>query len=499
MKIIKTGQEARIALKTGLDKVADCVRVTLGPSGRNAILGRMGISPIITNDGVSIARNIELEDEIEELGAMIVKEASTLADIKGGDGTTTTTVLLQAIVNECFERLKDTDSLVKTKIDTIKLKKEIDTACEDVVKKLKEKAKPITKKDIYDVALVSVEYDWLAKMVSEVFEKTGTGGYVSVEEGIRSEYEIFNGLEIPSGYQSEYFANNDKGECEIKDAHILVTNQKLEDVNPIASLIEDMLSKEKPITELILVAPDFSPALINRFNSTKLQSSVSIVAIKLPTFDKNDLLIDISSLTGAKFLDKSLFTKLEDFNKEIKFENLGKADKALISSGKTIFIGGAGDTKERVKELKKVHKDTESEFDKDRLQKRIAHLSGGIAVIKIAGDSDSERTYYKLKLEDAVNAVEKALKDGVVKGGGLALKEIADESTTILSNALRAPYEQIQTNSGGIEIGERVFDPVAITISSLKSACSLAGMLITTEVAVAHKNEKPKTNYESQD
>lgn len=489
MKIIKHGHEARKALKTGLDKVADCVKVTLGPSGRNAVLGRQGISPLFTNDGVSIARNIELEDEIEELGAMMVKEASTLADIKGGDGTTTTTVLLQAITTEVFKKLEDNGSLVAKKVDTIKLKKEIDAACELVSAKLREKAKPITKKDIYDVALVSVEYDWLAKIVTEVFEKVGKDGYVTVEEGVRTEYEVYNGLEIPAGWSSEYFINNDNRECVIGNAHILVTNQRLENPLDVVPVISELT--EKNIKELVIIAPEFSRDLLNRLVTTKLNAGVSVVALKLPTFDKDDVLIDIATLTEAKFLDKNTFAKYDDFKKELTSFSLGKVEKAVIGEGKTVFIGGKGNTKNRVKELKKQYEESLSEFDKDKIEKRIAYLSGGIAIIKIGGDSDSEKTYYKLKLEDAVNAVQKALKDGVVRGGGLALKEISEElEPNILSEALRAPYEQIQLNSGGMEIGERVFDPVAVTESSLKSACSLAGMLITTEVAVAYKNKK---------
>lgn len=490
-KLIKTGQDARESLKRGLDKVADCVKVTLGPSGRNAVLGRQGITPLITNDGVSIARNIELEDEFEELGAMIVKEASTLADIKGGDGTTTTTVLLQAIVAEVFNKMKDNGSLVEKKIDTIKLKKEIDKACEAVVTALKAKAKPITKKDIYNVAIVSVEYEWLAKIVTEVFEKVGADGYITVEDGVKTGYEVFNGLEIPTGYHSEYYVNNDQRECVIENAHVFVTNQRLESPTSLVGIVSSLLEKE--ITNVILIAPEFSNEVLKAMVSTKLNGGFTAVALRLPTFDKNDSLLDIATLTNAKFIDKNTYTKFEDFEAEIKFENLGTIEKAVVGESKTVFIGGKGDTKNRVKELRKLHAESLSEFDKDALEKRIAYLSGGIAVIKIGGDSDSEKTYYRLKLEDAVNAVQKALNDGVVRGGGLALKEISEKlPKNILTEALKAPYNQIQENSGGIEIGEKIFDPVTITISAVESACSLAGMLITTEVAVAHKNKPEK-------
>lgn len=488
MKLIKTGQDAREALKRGLDKVADCVKVTLGPSGRNAVLGRQGITPLITNDGVSIARNIELEDEFEELGAMIVKEASTLADIKGGDGTTTSTVLLQAIVNDVFSQLRDSGSLVAKKIDTIKLKKEIDEACELVVEELKKQAKPITKEEIYKVAIVSAEYEWLAKIITEVFTQVGGDGYVTVEEGVKTKYEIFNGLEIPAGFHSEYYINNDNQECVLDNPYILVTNQKIESPAVFAPLIEGLVEQKR---SLVVVAPDFSREVLARLVSTKLQSNLVIIPLKLPTFDKNDILIDLATLSEAKFIDKGTLTKMEEFEAEIKFENLGTIDRAVIGEAKTIFIGGKGNTENRVLEIKKKYDESLSEFDKDTLEKRIAYLSGGVAVIKIGGHSDSEKAYFKLKAEDAVNAVQKALKEGVIRGGGLALKTISEElPKNILTNALTAPYRQIQENSGGLEIGEDIYDPVAITISSLKSACSLSGMLITTEVAVAPKNKK---------
>lgn len=488
MKILAKGQTAREAIKRGIDTVADCVKVTLGPSGRNAVLGRQDITPIITNDGVTIARNIILDDELEELGAMIVKEASSLTDRNAGDGTTTTTVLLQAIVNDAFDKIKDNGSLIKGKVDTIKIKKDIDEACKRVVEALKLRSKPISTKDIYDVALISVEYEWLAEMIAKMFKEIGVDGYVTVEEGMTTEYEVSKGIELKAGFHSEYYINNDKGECVLENPLIFVTNQAL-DASVTVKLLESIRGKE--VSGIILIAPDFSRDLLNRLIATKLSSGFTAVAIKLPTFDKNDLLVDVATLSEATFLDKNTFATGEDFIGAINKDVFGTVEKVLITSGKTLLVGGSGDTKSRVKEIKKKIEKTESVFDKDDLEKRVAYLSGGIAKFKISAQSEFEKTYLKLKVEDAVNAVQYALKDGVVRGGGLALKEISEElPENILTKALKAPYEQIQLNSGGIEIGEKVVDPVKITISAVESACSLAGMVLTTEVAVAYKNER---------
>lgn len=493
MKIVKRGQEARDALKRGIDLVADCVKVTLGPSGRNAVLGRLDIPPIITNDGVTIARNIEAEDETENLGVMAMKEATALTDAKAGDGTTTTTVILQKIVETLFDKIKDDGSLITKKVDSIKLKKELDSLCEKVSQMLTDRARKITPEDIYNVALVSAEYEWLAKMVAEVFAKVGMDGFVTLEEAVKTGYEVFPGIELHSGISSDYFFNNEDGEekkCTLENPYILVTNNRLE-IYPIVNLIESLPKErvENRDINIVLFAPDFTLDLIKRMIQTKLTFGITIIPIKLPTFDKDDVLVDISTLTEATFLDKNTFLKPEDFVKATNFGQLGQVEKAIITGTKTVLIGGNGDTKSRVAEIKMVREKSQSEFDKTRMDERIAHLSGGFAKIRIGGDSDSERTYFKLKAEDAINAVQEAMKDGVVKGGGLALKEIAEElGDTLISPALLAPYNQIQENSGGLEIGDDIIDPVKITLSALKSACSLAGIIITTEVTVAHKN-----------
>jgi chaperonin GroEL len=434
---------------------------------------------------------IEAIDETEQLGVGMVKEALSIASAAGGDGTTTTAVLLQAIVDKLFDSLKDDGSLLKKKINAVELKKNLDKWCETVVENLRASARPITPADIFNVAFVAGEYEWIAKMVTEVYEKVGKDGYVSVEEGLKSEYEIFKGIELDTGYTSEYFITNDNRECIIENPLILVTNQRIDEsaIGALLGLISSIASQGKK--ELVLVAPEFSRDILSRLITTKLKADFSVLALKLPTFDKDDLLIDITTLTAGKFLDKNTYQKFEAFADDFKLENLGKAERAIIGDGKTVIIGGAGDTARRVEDLKSIREKTESAFDKDKLDRRVAYLSGGVAAIKIGGVSEFEKTYSKLKCENAVAAVAVALKEGVVKGGGLALKEVADGlPPNYFNEILYSPHRQIQENSGGIEISEAVIDPVAITISALRSACSLAGLIITTETTVAYKREK---------
>lgn len=486
-RIIKQGQEAREALKRGIDLACDCAKVTLGANGRNVVLGRIDIPPTITNDGVSVVRNVEADDEIENQGVWIVKEACSVASNKAGDGTTTTAVLLQAIVSELFEQLKETDSFVSKKPNVMDLMRQVDLAKEETINALKKKVRKVAKKDIYNVAMTAGEFDWLAKIVTEIYEKIGKDGYITLKEGIKTEYETFKGIELNAGYQSEYFINTDNQECIIENPYILVTNQPL-DATAVIEIIPTLISQESK--GLILIAPDFSKDLINRLNKTKLGVGFNCLTLKLPTYDKDDLLVDIATLTKAKFLDKNLYTKTEDFIADIKIDNLGKVDKSISTDSKTVIIGGEGDTTERVSMIKQKIESTESMFDKDNLEKRVAYLSGGIATLTIGGDSDFEKMYFKLKAENAVNSVQNALKEGVVRGGGLTLKEIAEElPINILSQALQAPYKQLQLNSGGMTTPESVIDAVATVISSLESACSLAGRVLTTEVVIAFKNE----------
>jgi len=503
MKIIKFGKEARDLLKQGVDLAANCVRVTLGPAGRNAVLGRHGISPDITNDGVTVAQNVEHPDETANLGVMAVKEASMLADLKGGDGTTTATVLLQAIFGELVEVLNEGEDLpkgfAKNKQNAIALKKEVDEACKKVVEYLKSKARPITVEEIYDVALVSGEFEWIAKMVAEIYTKIGKDGYVTIEEGVKSEYEIYKGLEVNAGFHSEYFINNDKRQCVLSDPRILITNQKL-NIHVVLPIIEELA--QAGIANFIIVAPEFDRDLLNRLNTMKLKApAMNYVAIKLPTYDKDDILVDLATLSGGKLIDHKAYPNIDALARDIKVANLGRVDQAILGDARSAFIGGTGDTSKRVEELKKQLEKTKSYFDRNKLEQRIAFLSGGVALVRVGAESDTERLYFRRKIEDAVNSAQFALRDGVVQGGGLALhKASAELDQNILTNALKKPYDQIQENAGGkLEVGEKVIDPVAVVISSLESACSLASVLLTTEVTIAIKEEdKTKNHAESE-
>lgn len=491
-KIILRGQEARDALKRGIDLVADNIKITLGPAGRNVVIGRLDMTPITSNDGAFIARATDADDPTEQMGVMMVKEATALTDINAGDGTTTTTVILQKLVETLFEKIRDNGSLVKKKTNTINLRRELEHLCAGVIKKLEERARAITKEEIYDVSIVSAEYEWLARMIADVFESVGTNGYIKIEEAKKTSCVISPGIELPVGFASEYFyTNEEKNETTLKNPYVFVTNQRL-DMNVIERVFETLPPRgvEDGTTSVIFIAPDYTLDVIKRLTATRISSGFSMIPLKLPTFDKDDILIDISTLTEATFMDKNRYATGQEFIDASNFGQLGQVETAIVGESTTTLIGGNGDTSARVSELKTAYEESESEFDKNRLEERIAHLSGGFATIKIGGESDSEKTYYRLKAEDAVNAVKEALKDGVVKGGGLALKEIAEElGDAIISPALLAPYNQIQENCGGIEILDNVIDPVKITISAVKSACSLAGLIVTTEVTIAPKNE----------
>jgi len=495
MKIIKLGQEARDGIKKGIDLVADCVKVTLGPAGRNAVLGKLDIPPTVTNDGVSIALNVESEDEIEQLGVMMVKEAASLASKKAGDGTTTTTVLLQAIVNDLFEQIKDDGSLVSKKPNVIQLKRAVDEACDLIVKELQKRARPIKSNEIYNVALGAGEYSWIAKIVADVYENIGKDGYVDIQEGKETSYKVSTGLELKAGFHSDYYINNDNDECVIENPYVLVTNNLLE-INTVANIIEGMKDEEvkKNLTGIILVAPDFSRDLLARLAKTMLDTKFPIVALKLPYLGKDDHFLDIAIFTKAKFIDKNVLTNVDSFIGEVGFKNMARIERAVIGPSKTMLIGGKGDTKKRVADLKKQYKASQSIYDKDALEKRIASLSGGSAVITVGAESEFERSYFKLKMENAVNAAQNAMRDGVVKGGGMTLKEISEKlPQNVLSQAIQAPYKQLKENAGGIlKVGESVIDPLETAISSLKTACSIAGTVLTTEVAIAFKKEKPR-------
>lgn len=496
MKLYKLGQEARDYAKRGIDFVADHTKFTLGPAGRAALIGRQDMSPRLVDDAITIVMNLEHWDELVNAAVLMMKEALSLTSKEVGDATATTITLCQSIANAMYDELKDTGSLVKkNKTNSITLKKETDAIYEEVVKRLKEKSRPITKEEIYSVALTSGTYEWIAKIVADVYQIIGVTGHVKIESGPKTEYKVFNGIELSAGYHSEDFINGDERQCVLKNTKVFVTNQPLE-----TEAIKKMVSVLFPlkVRSLVIVAPDFDKNALANMTVTHLEHDesqrFSAVGVKLPTYEKNDVLVDVATLAGCKFMDRSHFTSYNSFVEAIDTNSFGDIDEATLDESKTMLVGGHGDTTERVAELRSQHEKSTSIFDKDAIERRIGSLTGGIAVIYMKENADIEGNYFRLKLENAVNSVQNALKDGVVKGGGLALKEIAEEmESNIITKALKAPYEQIQTNNGEpFEVPADVFDPVINVIGALTSAGHIAGNMLLIESLSADKNEPTK-------
>ena len=491
MKILRTGKEARNSLRRGIDTVANCVGKTLGPSGRNAIIGRKFLTPLITNDGVSVAKAIVLEDEIEQLGAQTITEVSSTTDDNVGDGTTTATVLAQAIMAEGFSRLEDEGSFVKNNVDPILIRKEIDVSCEKVVARLKEMAVPIsTPEEIEKVAFVSVEDREIAKTIAGLFTKIGKDGVVTITDGYFGvESEVVEGIELKSGYSSNYLANGDKG-LTLNNIHVLVTNIKI-DSNQQLLPLTNKLAQDK-INTLVVIADHFSKEMLADCVMSKVKNQFILLAIKSPYFGNKERLEDLATKFGTIFVDEDQRMTIEG----VSIDQLGKVSSVFSNKDKTLFIGGKGDVSKRVELLKEESTKKVSPFDKKQLDERIATLNGGIGIIKVGAQSPSEREYLKLKIQDCVGATKAALQEGVVRGGGLALKQISEElGDNILTKALKVPYELIQSNAGvPFEVGEDIIDPVKVTRTALMNACSVAGMILTTEICIADKIEEENNN-----
>lgn len=478
MKIISKGKEARQHLRNGINLVADCLKVTLGPQGRNVTIGRVSTLPLTTNDGKTVSDYIEAENESDQLGVLKAREASTLSEQQAGDGTTTVSVLLQAITNHCLDLIDNNNSLVqKDKVNVVAMRNEINVACETIVEELRKLAKPVVKRDeILRVAKASVENEELAKIITDIFLKIGKDGSIVVEEGIaKTEYEIVCGLEINSGLVSEDFLF-ELDDITIKDCDIYTSK------TPI-TVLDNVLEKINKVSnsggqKMVIFSPEFSPNIIESFLKNNLEGGIEIYPVKITNVDKNYKIEDILALVGGE---------------------LGRVDTVTITLDSTILLGGHGDVKKHVASIQKEYNESTSEFDKEALQKRISALSGGTAVIKVGASSQSEREYLKHKLDDAVLATKYAMQEGVVQGGGLALKTVAEKlPKNILTEAIQSPYNQIQSNAGGkLEISKDIVDPVRVTISALRNACSIAGIVITSEITIADKNEKQGTKTES--
>lgn len=526
-------EEVKKKLKKGVDTVANAVKVTLGPRGRNVILDKGYGGPTITNDGVSIAKEITLKDKFENMGAEIVKEVANKTNELAGDGTTTATVLTQALVHE---GLKQTSM----GLNSMAVRTGMEHASKDVVEALKEMATKIKSSDeIKQVATISAESKEIGEKIAETIEKVGKDGVVTVEEGqsFGIETELTEGMEFDKGYVSPYMVTNaERMEAEFKDAQILITDQKVSSVKDILPLLEKVAQSGKK--ELVIIADDIEGEALTTFVINKLKGGFSVLGIKAPGFGdrKKEMLQDIAVMTGGEVITEELGLKLEDAD----INQLGKASRVVSSKDKTIVVGGGGEKKkleDRVNSLKAELANTTSKYDKEKLEERIAKLSGGVAVLRVGAATETEMKYLKLKIEDAVNATKAAIEEGIVPGGGTALtragakveKEILKDKNlgreelvgyNIVLKALEVPLKQIADNTGKIDgavvvdkvkeasgnygfdaykgefvddmIKAGIIDPVKVERAGVEHAVSAAAILLTSEAAIADEPEDTK-------
>lgn len=531
-KNIIFNEEARRKLKSGANKLADAVRVTIGPKGRNVVLDKGFGVPIITNDGVSIAKEIELEDRVENMGAEIVKEVAEKANDIAGDGTTTAVVLAQAIINEGLKN-------VAAGANPLALKRGLERGVIEMVGSLKEMAKMITnKEEVSQVATISAENRELGNLIAEVIEEIGKDGVITVEEskGFGFDKEIVKGLQFDRGYSSSYMVTNtEKMEAAYDDAYILITDKKISAVNEIIPLLEKLVEAGKK--ELIIIADDVDGEALATLVVNKLKGIFNTLAIKAPGFGdrKKEILEDIATVVGAEVVSEEKGIKLEN----VLVGQLGQARRIISTKENTTIIEGKGEKKaidERIARIKIEIDKTESSFDKEKLKERLAKLTGGVAVIKVGAATEVEQKAMQHKTEDALSATRAAIEEGIVPGGGVALLRASvaldrmiekfgsemtiDEKTgiSILQRAAEEPIRQIAQNAGvdGAVVAQKVkeennsfgfnaetlryedlmksgiVDPTKVVRSALQNAASAAGMMLTTECVVSEIPEKNK-------
>lgn len=520
-KDIKFDEDARALLRAGVDKVANAVKATLGPKGRNVILDKGYGTPTVTNDGVSIAKEIELEDKFENMGAQMVIEAASKSNDVAGDGTTTATLLAQSLINEGYK-------MVAAGMNPIEMKKGIDKAVSRAVALLKEQAKDVSGQDeIAQVASISAGDTEVGKTIASIMEKVGKDGVVTVEEsqtfGISE--EVVEGMQFDKGYVSAYMVtNSDKMISEYSDTHILITDKKISNIQEILPLLEKLAQAGKK--ELVIIADDVEGQALATLVLNKLQGTFHTLAIKAPGFGdrRKEMLEDLAILTGGRVITEDLGLKLE--NTEV--EHLGRADKVIASKENTTIVGGKGDEakiKERVAQIEKQIQESDSDFDKEKLQERKAKLSGGVGILKVGAATEAELKEKKDHIEDALNATKAAVEEGIVAGGGVALirasQKMAEEAKgenrsdehmgfNLVVSSLREPLKQIAENAGkvgevvALEVAklegsmgydaandtyvdmmkEGIIDPVKVTRSALQNAASVASMVLTARVAI---------------
>ncbi|PJE74407.1 MAG: chaperonin GroEL [Candidatus Taylorbacteria bacterium CG10_big_fil_rev_8_21_14_0_10_41_48] len=524
-------QDVRTALKNGVDTVANAVKVTLGPRGRNVALDKSFGGPTITNDGVSIAKEITLKNPFENMGAEVVKEVASKTNDKAGDGTTTAVVLAQAIISEGMKR-------TAMGANATMVRRGIEAAAKDAVEELHKMAKPISgKSDIKQVASISAESEELGKTIAETIEKVGKDGVVTVEEsqsfGIES--EVVEGMEFDKGYVSPYMITNpERMEAEMKDAPVLITDQKISVIKDVLPLLEKLAQSGKK--DLVIIADDVDGEALTTFVVNKLRGAFNVLAVKAPGYGdrKKEQLTDIAVTVGAQVISEDTGVKLE--NAELNM--LGKANRIVSTKDNTVIVGGKGkksDIEKRVSQLRAQLESTDSKYDKEKIEERIAKLTGGVAVIRVGAATETEMKYLKDKIEDAVNATKAAIEEGIIPGGGAALAKISaklgknvkahDEFSIgyrILITSLTSPLRQIVKNAGredaAVIVAEvsksnsngynaasdalepeivdmyeaGIIDPVKVTRSCVENAASAAAVLLTTEAAVAEDPDDKK-------
>ena len=522
-KELKFDEEARRSLERGVNTLADAVKVTLGPKGRYVVLDKKFGAPTITNDGVTIAREIELEDVFENQGAQLVREVATATNDVAGDGTTTATVLAQAIVREGLRN-------VAAGANPIALKRGIEIAVEQVVADLQKQSKDISgKEDIARVATISAREREIGDVISDAIEKVGKDGVVNVEEGqtFGLELEFTEGMQFDKGYLSPYMITDaERMEAVLEDPYILVANQKIGAVKDLLPVLEQVIQSGKP---LLIVSEDVEGEALATIVVNKLRGTFTAVAVKAPGFGdrRKRMLEDIAILSGAEVITEEMGLKLEN----TKLSQLGKARRVVIDKDSTTIIDGAGESdgiKARIKQLKSEIENTDSDFDREKLQERLAKLAGGVAVIKVGAATETEMKEKKHRVEDALQATRAALEEGIVPGGGVALLNTtsaikADElegddrtGAQIIMRALEEPIRQLADNAGlegslvidkirtgtkghglNVETGEYedlvkagIIDPTMVTRSALQNAASIAKNILTTEAIVAEPPEK---------
>ena len=519
-KQLKYGEEARRALEAGMNALADTVKITLGPKGRNVVLDKKYGAPLITNDGVTIAKEIELEDPFENMGAQLVKEVSIKTNDVAGDGTTTATLLAQAIIREGMKN-------VAAGANPMEVKKGIEAAVDEAVNALKEISKPVgSKQAIAQVASISAGDEKVGALISEAMEKVGNDGVITVEESktMKTELNIVEGMQFDRGYITPYMVTDtDKMEAVIDDAYILITDKKISAVQEILPLLEQIVQAGK---KLVIIAEDIEGEALTTLIVNKLRGTFNVVAVKAPGYGdrRKEMLKDIATLTGGQVISEELGMELKDTT----MDQLGRAKSVKVQKENTVIVDGMGDKNaiaDRVAQIKAQIEETTSDFDREKLQERLAKLAGGVAVIRVGAATETEMKEAKLRMEDALNATRAAVEEGIISGGGSAyihaskavakaIEELEGDEKTgakVVLKALEAPLFHISANAGlegaviinkvrESEVGtgfdalteqyvdmveNGILDPAKVTRSALQNATSVASTLLTTESVVS--------------